>query len=204
MKRKRWTPQTEITDSLLEFREKRKWQIALRRYVLNQNGSSLYASYFGLDILNIRKWIEIQFDQEMNWDNFSKNWQFDHIIPVVYFDFAKEEDLKLCWNFTNIRAEKLQLDKNRGNRIDVLAAKTYFETLYENTQYHLCLEMVKKIKDIEISQISSNRQLENFIQENKEYLEKLSSFSPQEYVSLNKGNELNNILAEREFIKKFG
>jgi len=204
MKRKKWTAHTEVTDSLIKFREKRKWQIALRRYALKQNRSSSYAPYFGLDINNFRKWIEIQFDEDMTWDNFSKNWQFDHIVPVAYFDFQDETDLRLCWNFINIRAEKFHLNKNRGNRIDVLAAKTYFETLYQHTQYHVCLDMVKKIEKIEVSQIESNHRLERFIQDNKQFLEILSSFSPQEYTSFNEGAELKSILAEREFLNKFG
>ena len=72
MKRKRWTAQTEVNEELLTFREKRKWQIALRRYVIEQNRSSFYAPYFGLDIKSFRDWIEVQFDRGMNWDNFSK------------------------------------------------------------------------------------------------------------------------------------
>ncbi len=204
MARKRWTAQTEISDTLLKFREKRKWQIALRRYVLEKNKSSFYAPYFGLDINNFRRWIELQFDEDINWENFSQAWQLDHIIPVAYFDFDIEDDLKLCWNFVNIRVEKHQLNKNRGNRIDVLAAKSYFQDMFQKTNYHVCKKMVEKIELIELSQISSNENLENFILENKHYLETISSFSSYDFDKINTGVPVKDIVFEKEFLKKFG
>lgn len=204
MARKRWTAQTEVSDTLLKFREKRKWQIALRRYVLEKNKSTFYAPFFGLDINSFRKWIELQFDEDINWDNFSLVWQFDHIVPVAYFDFDNEDDLKLCWNFVNIRVEKLQLTKSRENRIDVLAAKSYFLDIFQKTNYHVCWKMVEKIEKIELSQIPSNENLENFILQNKSYLETLQSFSADDYSRLNTGVPYQDIFFEKEFFKKFG
>ncbi|HMH33454.1 MAG TPA: hypothetical protein VK543_10510 [Puia sp.] len=204
MQRKRWTAKTEISDTLLKFREKRKWQIALRRYALDQNRSSFYAPYFGLDIEHFRKWIELQFDEEMNWDNFSRTWQFDHILPVVYFDFEQESDLRLCWNFINIRAEKLQIRENMDHKVDVIAAKAHFEVLFRATNYPLCLEMVQKIEKIETSQMAGNQDLSEFILQNKHRIETLGSFTTEEYISLNKGNTLEKVLAEKEFLRKFG
>jgi len=93
MNRKKWTPKTEITEADIRFKEKRKWQIALRRYLLDKQPSSYYAPYFGLDIETFREWIAVQFDMECNWENFSKNWQLELIIPASYFDFNQEEDL---------------------------------------------------------------------------------------------------------------
>ena len=193
----------EITESLLKFREKRKWQIALRRYVLERNKCSFYAPYFALDIENFRKWIQIQFDEETNWENFSVAWQFDHIVPVNYFDFSIESDLQLCWNFINIRVEKSVLNKNRGNQIEVLAAKSFFEYLYDRTNYDVCRQMVEKITRIEASEIAANENLGSFILDNKELLTHLSTFSSYEYDKLNSGTPLQTVLWEREFLKKF-
>jgi hypothetical protein len=105
MPRKKWTPQTEVTESLIRFREKRKWQLGYRRYVLERSPSESYAPYFGLDIETLRKWFELQFTDELTWDNFGKAWQFDHIIPATYFDYSNENDLQLCWSFINIRSK---------------------------------------------------------------------------------------------------
>jgi hypothetical protein len=204
MGRKKWTPKTEVDESVIQFREKRKWQIALRRYVLEKNKSSYYAPFFGLDIERFRGWIEAQFDAELSWENFSKAWQFDHIMPVAYFDFTKEEDMRLCWNFTNIQVDKTNLNKNRSNRIDVLAAKSYFEALYDRTGYAVCKGMVEKIAQIEASQIASNEKLESFIINNKTYIESLWEFTSNEYDKLNTGISFENVLFEVNFLKKFG
>ncbi len=172
--------------------------------MLEQNKCSFYAPYFGLDSGSFRKWIELQFAPDMNWDNFSEVWQFDHIVPVTYFEFEQESDLRLCWNFTNIRAERLDLNKNRGNRVDVLAAKAYFDALYQHTQYSLCLDMVRKIERIEVPGTESTHHLETFILDNREYIDSIASFSSHEYNSLNEGASVKQILAEREFLKNLG
>jgi hypothetical protein len=204
MSRKKWTPQTEVDESLLQFREKRKWQIALRRYVLEKNKSYQYAPFFGLDIEKFREWIEFQFDEDLNWENFSKAWQFDHIVPVAYFDFHNEEDMFLCWNFTNLRVEKTLPEQNRGSRLDVLAAKSYFEVLLKETGYPLCQKMLEKIARIEASQIVSNTRMPQFLQDNKTYLEQISGFTAHEYEKVNTGTPLEEVLYELNFLKKFG
>ena len=204
MARKKWTPKVEITDTLLKFNEKRKWQLALRRYIIESKASENYAPYFGLDVKGFRHWIAIQFTDELNWDNFASSWQFDHLVPLTYFDFSKESDLYLCWNFINIRVERLEHNKNRGNGIDVLAVKPYFQHLYNKTGYGFCLQMIKKLELIEVSNIESNLAIENFIIDNKQHLETISTLSQEEFGRFNQGTSLKDIMLEREILKKFG
>jgi len=202
--RKRWTAKTDITDSLLDFREKRKWQIALRRYVLEKKaGSSTYAPYFGVDITTFRKWIEVQFDSSLNWDNFSEAWQFDHIVPIAYFDFSNQADLKLCWNFTNIRIQKLNKEEKTASQLDSLGAKTYFQDLYNATFYSICLDMIEKIKQIEALQLTSSHPMISFMKENITLIQAASTFTSYEFAKLNEGISLNEVLTERELFKKF-
>jgi hypothetical protein len=202
MARKRWTEHTEVTPALLKFREKRRWQIALRRYVLDRNISTSYAPYFGLDIENLRKWFEMQFDQETNWDNFGKRWQFDHIVPVTFFDFSIDEELKLCWNFTNIRVEALQKNKDRGSRLDVLAAKGYFEDLYNATSYPVCRTMLDKINRLELTAFGTTANQQAFINQNREYLDLIANYSAFEFELLNRGRDQVQVRTELEFFKK--
>lgn len=203
-KRKKWTAKEEITDSLLKFREKRKWQLAFRRYILEKKGSYTYAPFFGLDIENYRNWIELQFIDGVNWNNFGSAWQFEHIIPVAYFDFSNDEDLKLCWNFINIRVEILETNSIRGNHIEILAAKPYFEKLYSKTGYSVCQKMIEKINNIQRSNIDFEPWVENFILQKKEDLEKMTQLSSEEFSRLNSGVGLADIFLEREIIQKFG
>lgn len=202
MARKKWTPKEELTDSLIQFREKRKWQIALRRYVLEKNKSSFYAPYFGLPIEKFREWIQIQFDEHCSWENFSKAWQFDHIVSVAYFDFTKEQDLRLCWHFTNITIDKTHGDTHQRG-IDVIAAKAYFQMLHEKTGYPICRKMIEKIAGIEASQVASGSPMAQFILENKGPLEKLAGFTSYDYDKLNAGSDIAAVVYEKEFLKKF-
>jgi len=203
MPRKKWTAKTETSHSVLKFREKRKWQIALRRYILERNPCSSYAPYFGIDIENFRKWMEIQFDKDLNWDNFGKEWQFDHIVPVTYFDFSNEEELRLCWNFINVRVEKLDKDRNKGNRLDVIAAKGFFSDLFDKTQYVPSLKLLQKISRIELSELASTEGQQSFIIENKDYLDQISSYSSFEFDLLNSGRSIDEVLNEISFFKTF-
>ncbi len=205
MTRKRWTPQIEVTDALIRFREKRKWQLSYRRYVLEGKPSEAYARYFGLSSQVLRQWFELQFTADLHWENFGKAWQFDHIVPAAYFDFASEEDLLLCWSFINMRVEKIDTDNTKGNRIDALAIRPYFEGLYARTGYSLCIKMLEKIKTIETSCIkNSNAGMEDFINQNKAMLEKIASFSNEDFIKLNGGMSVDEIILEREILRKFG
>jgi hypothetical protein len=205
MGRKTWTPKTEETEESQAFREKRKWQIALRRYVLEKNKSSYYAPFFGLDIQKFREWVESQFDSDMNWENFSKTWQFDHIVPIAYFDFADEADMRLCWNFINIRAEKSTPNNGRREKVDVLGAKTYFHALYQSTGYQVCSLMVEKLDRIEASQLAASpTKVEDFIRKNRPYLDLAASFTSYEYDRLNTGTSFDEVVKELNFLKKFG
>lgn len=178
--------------------------MALRRYVIEKNPSSAYAKYFGLDIEFFREWIAIQFREDLSWSNFALKWQFDHIIPVAYFNYSSEEDLLLCWNFINIRVERIEHNKVRGNRVDVMAVRTYFEDLYSKTNYPFCIKMLEKIRTIEIANIESNTELEGFIIKNQTYFEQIATLNKVDFQRLNNGVPFKNILAEREIARKFG
>lgn len=202
MARKRWVARTEVTPDLLKFREKRKWQINLRRYVLEKSPCPAYAPYFGLDIKNIRKWFEYQFTNDLNWNNFAQKWQFDHIIPVTYFDHTIEKELRLCWNFTNLRVEPFHLNKARGNRLDVLGARMYFEELFSKTGYPITKELKEKISRIELSEFVSSESQEKFIAELKDYLVHIENYSEFEFELLNHGRTLEEVEKEMNFLNK--
>lgn len=191
------------SESLLKFREKRKWQIALRRYVLEKQPCQFYAPYFGLDIENIRLWFQYQFPEGMGWDDFATKWQFDHIIPVTYFDFNSEEELKLCWSFVNIRVEYFQGNKDRGNRLDVLGAKNYFRELYDSTGNPTALKLLNKIDQVELSEMVSTEGQQQFLREKKEYLEHIKDYSAFEFEMINRGRSLDDIEKEMAILKKF-
>ena len=201
-RRKKWEAKTDITPDLLRLREKKKWQIALRRYVIERNPSAYYAPYFGLDIQNLRDWLEIQFSGEMNWENFGQKWQFDHILPVACFDFTRENELRMCWNFINIGVRRYSQADNREFNVEMIGAKSYFENLYQATSYLPCLHLIEKIRTLESSGTAHNEEKCAFLLKHKPYLDLIENYSSFEFGLLNNGRDPESIKKEMSIFKK--
>jgi hypothetical protein len=201
MTRKKWTPREEELPGLFTNREKRKWQIALRRYVFLQSPCSFYAPYFGLDAIKLREWIEIQFSKEMNWENFSGQWYFGHVLSPGYFDFTKEDDLKCCWNFLNISAIPKSIPESEYSGLT--QAKQYFLKLQSHSQQDICTAILKKI---ETAEATAAKQFETrllFTKKNGDYVKQVSGFDAYQFEQLNNRISAEDIIRERELFGKF-
>ena len=47
------------------------------------------------------QYLEDLFLPEMDWNNHGNVWEIDHILPIAYFDFSDEEQIKQCFHFSN-------------------------------------------------------------------------------------------------------
>jgi hypothetical protein len=184
------------------FNEKRKWQIALRRYIINKNKSVNYAPFFGISIDGFRNWIETQFNENIGWDNFSTDWHFEHVLPLAYFNFDNEEELKMCWHFTNIKVEKMQQQK--ALKPDLTAIKQYFTAIVNNTDLTICKAIINKIEQIPNRSVELGSKQLLFLQGNQQDLQTLATFSAYEFERLNTGDSIKTLLAEKALMEKFG
>jgi hypothetical protein len=59
----------------------------------------------GCSIEHLKRHLEQQFQEEMNWDNYGgkEGWQIDHIIPRSYFNLIDETQLYICFNYRNLQ-----------------------------------------------------------------------------------------------------
>ncbi|HEY1114669.1 MAG TPA: hypothetical protein VGE66_13950, partial [Chitinophagaceae bacterium] len=97
------------------------------------------------------------------------------------------------------------IDKNnRVGHLDALVAKAYFQSMLDHTGYPLCNQMIEKIAAIEKGQIGANPRMQQFILDNKEYLETVKGFTSKEYDKVNTGTTLEEVVFERNFLRKFG
>ena len=181
-------------------REKQKWQIALRRYVVEKHPNPFYAPYFGLDVAHFRSWIEGQFSNDLSWDNFGTSWQFEFTIPLTFFNFQEESDLKLAWNYLNIRVGRPS-SKDDTPRSDLLFAKNYFTALSRHTSLSICQQFLAKIESLEAEQTPPAAQL-SFLDDNALFLDQISGFGSIEFELLNNGRPLQAIPAEAAILKK--
>lgn len=72
--------------------------------VLKQNTKTdTTLNLLGCNIDEFKKWIEYQFDANMTWENHGTYWHIDHVKPCSIFNFANEEDQKICFCWKNLR-----------------------------------------------------------------------------------------------------
>lgn len=76
-----------------------------------------YNAVIGHTWLELRKHIESQFDNEMNWDNWGTVWEIDHIKPVSLFKYESIEDPEFyeCWRLENLRPLKKVENQKKGS-----------------------------------------------------------------------------------------
>ncbi len=204
MARKKWTAREELTPELISLREKRKWQVALRRYIIDKNLSEYYAPYFALDIETMRRWIWVQLNGKADWKDFGSKWQFSHVVPVSYFNFQAEDDMKLCWHFTNIRVEWLETIGIECPQVNEISAQRYYHLLFESTQNPVCEAMIIKLQQIETSSLPDLNSETLFFEAEKEKIHILSGLNQSDYSRINSGESLTELLAEKEILRKFG
>jgi Uri superfamily endonuclease len=93
------------------------------------NTKKLYRTleYVGCTLEFFKKWIEYNFDKNMSWDNRKNNWHIDHIMPCASYDLSKQEQIHICYNWTNLRP----LDKTenilKASKIDLNLVEIYKE-----------------------------------------------------------------------------
>lgn len=105
-----------------------------------KKGSTI--KYVGCSLEFFIKWIESNFDKNMNWENHGSYWHLDHIKPCASYDFKKEEEILACFNWSNYRpCEKIE-NILKSNKIDNDLITTYI---------NLKNEFLKNNKDINIS-----------------------------------------------------
>jgi len=84
---------------LLKTRVRSRFKMAMR----GNYKTGVGIKYLGCSIEEFKNYIYNQFQPEMTWDNYGKEWELDHRIALLNFDLTKEEDLKIACNFTNIQ-----------------------------------------------------------------------------------------------------
>ena len=96
--------------------EKKRLQGSFRGFVKLKHNNKTIRRLLGVDAFTVREWIESNFIEGMNWDNYGKTWVIDHIVPLRMFDVFSEEDLLICWHYKNLMPLfKKDNEKKSGN-----------------------------------------------------------------------------------------
>lgn len=100
-----------------------------------------YAFVLDCDIEMFKRWIEYQFDENMTWNNLGSYWQIDHILPINQFDFSKERDKMICFNWTNLQPLPASENRSKTDKIilhyyynSIVSIHRFIQRYKENTQ----------------------------------------------------------------------
>ncbi len=97
-------------------REKKRLQSSFRHWLKWNGPGTAVIDYIGTDIGNVREWIESNWIEGMNWENYGQIWVVDHIVPIRFFNVFNSEDMALCWHYKNLMPLfKKDNEKKQGN-----------------------------------------------------------------------------------------
>lgn len=92
------------TETVYQKKKKIKQrQLADLRIFLRGKGSGVKVrEWIGLNVGELRILLESRMQPSMDWKNYGKHWQVDHVAPFWIFDLENEKDLKLLWHPDNL------------------------------------------------------------------------------------------------------
>ena len=107
----------------LEFKIKKNLRVRLYDALKNNFKSGSAVADLGCSIDDFKVWLEQQFymhpktGEQMNWLNYGKRWNIDHIIPLSLVRLTDRKQLVKVCNWFNLRPLWAEQNFSRGNRI---------------------------------------------------------------------------------------
>ena len=125
-----------------------KESIRSRIHELFKNKKTSTSLLIGTNNNNLKKWIEIQFDEKMNWNNYNDYWVIDHVIPLSFFNIINENEKLMCTNWINLRPYEKKENMKKSNKIIISEILNHikllkqisllnegYQTYYENSMW---------------------------------------------------------------------
>lgn len=87
---------------------------------LKYNKHGIWEKVINISLDELKKHLEIFFDEKMNWNNYGSYWGVSFVIPKKYFKYSslRSNEFAKCWNIKNLRP--LELTKCKKNsKIDI-------------------------------------------------------------------------------------
>jgi len=74
----------------------------------------------GCSVKELKEYIEKQFTDGMNWDNYGKKgWHIDHILPCAGFNLIEKEEQQKCFHYTNLQPLWAQENLSKNCKVEV-------------------------------------------------------------------------------------
>lgn len=89
----------------MNFRLERLYRTRVRGFIkggVGVKGKAKYEKMLGCSWDTLREWLQSNFAEGMTWENYGTTWHVDHTMPCAVFDFTIEENVKSCFNWSNL------------------------------------------------------------------------------------------------------
>lgn len=90
----------------------------LNYFVSGEQKNCHMEEYLGCSFDELRSYLESKFTDGMTWENHSKHgWHIDHIKPCASFDLTKEDQIKICFHYSNLQPLWAKDNLSKGDKI---------------------------------------------------------------------------------------
>jgi hypothetical protein len=118
----------EKNRELIRQREKEKYRSNIHFNVVKRLRSRLqncikgkrpdFQEVLQCDISFLTTYFEYQFDETMSWENKGQHWDIDHVIPLKHFDLSRDDHVKVCFHWSNLRPCPKKENQAKSAKID--------------------------------------------------------------------------------------
>lgn len=70
----------------------------------------------GCDMETFKKYLESNFKEGMNWENYGSYWHIDHIKPCASFDLSLKEQQEKCFHYTNLQPLTAKENQSKSDK----------------------------------------------------------------------------------------
>ena len=108
----------------IQFRLSKIYRNRLNSYI---KGEKELVKYLNCNLIELKNFIEIQFEKDMFWDNRNNIWELDHVIPVSKFNLEIPLHKEVCFHWSNLKPIYTSINKQKSNKFFKNYIKTHSE-----------------------------------------------------------------------------
>lgn len=142
-----------------KIKERRKYDINFRisetlrskihKLLKGLNLSEKSSKTIGCSKEELKKFLEYQFDDLMNWENYGNYWQIDHVYPINLCNTSINEDIIMCFNWKNLRPLEKNYNRIKSDKLISSEIHNHLNITYnyikENSLNHEYQKVSEKI-----------------------------------------------------------
>lgn len=117
----------------INFRLSKIYRNRLTSYIKGENN---IMKYLKCDLVELKSFIEIQFTQDMSWENKGTVWELDHVIPISKFNLENPKHIEICFHWCNLKPLYKLNNRKKSNKLIDKMIKTHQEFSLNFSKIH--------------------------------------------------------------------